>query len=186
VDQIERIIDGLIAVEGSAFTDDPDDSGGPTKYGVTARALGRFRGTHVTKFDVQALTEPEAREVYRYLYVREPGFDFILKINEAVGVELVDTGVNCGPAIAAEFLQRCLNALNRRERDYPDIEVDRDVGPATERALRAYLAKRGDDEGEAVLVRALNCLQGARYIALAEGRPKDEAFVFGWLRERVA
>jgi len=36
-----------------------------------------------------------------------------------------------------------------------------------------------------VLLRALNCLQGERYIALAEGRPKDEAFIYGWLRTRV-
>lgn len=57
--------------------------------------------------------------------------------------------------------------------------------PRTLAALRAYLAKRGT-EGETVLLKALNCLQGERYIDIAERRPKDEEFVYGWLRARVA
>jgi len=36
-----------------------------------------------------------------------------------------------------------------------------------------------------VLCRALNCLQGAYYIELAERREKDERFVYGWLKNRV-
>ena len=39
--------------------------------------------------------------------------------------------------------------------------------------------------GEAVLVRALNALQGERYVALAEQRPANEAFLYGWLANRV-
>ncbi len=38
----------------------------------------------------------------------------------------------------------------------------------------------------ALLRRALNALQGARYIEIAEQRPAQQAFVFGWLSERVA
>ena len=41
-------------------------------------------------------------------------------------------------------------------------------------------------DGEVVLVRALNSLQGAFYVELAEKRQKDEAFVYGWLLNRVA
>jgi len=35
------------------------------------------------------------------------------------------------------------------------------------------------------MVLALNCLQGAFYVELAEKREKDERFVYGWLLNRV-
>ncbi|MBP6111710.1 MAG: hypothetical protein KA482_04945, partial [Sphingobium sp.] len=106
-------------------------------------------------------------------------------LSPAIAEELFDTGVNMGPGVAAEFLQRALNALNDQGRLYPDIAVDRDIGPATMRSLKAFLDRRGA-EGVAVLAVALNCLQGERYIALAEKRQANEAFLFGWLRTRVA
>ena len=37
-----------------------------------------------------------------------------------------------------------------------------------------------------MLLTALNCLQGARYIELAETRAADERFVFGWLANRTS
>jgi lysozyme family protein len=83
------------------------------------------------------------------------------------------------------MLQRSLNALNGQGKYYADIAVDADVGPASIAALKAYLTKRGP-EGEAVMLKALNCLQGDRYIELSEKRPANEDFLFGWLRTRVA
>ena len=88
-------------------------------------------------------------------------------------------------AVAAMFLQRSLNALNRQGRDWPDLMVDGAVGPASLQALRGLRAVRGP-AGEAVLIKALNSLQGARYIEIAESRPRNESFVFGWLSSRVA
>src|SRR3546814_15701777 len=89
-----------------------------------------------------------------------------------------------GSAIAAGFLQRALNALNRTARDYPDIAVDRIIGPRTLAALDAFLRVRHAG-GETVLLRAMEALQGERYIALAERRPSQEAFLYGWLANRV-
>ena len=39
--------------------------------------------------------------------------------------------------------------------------------------------------GETVLLRAMEALQGERYIALAERRPSQEAFLYGWLANRI-
>jgi hypothetical protein len=50
--------------------------------------------------------------------------------------------------------------------------------------MRAYLAWRGP-VGERVLLEAVECLLGARFIADAERRPKDEQWLFGWLLNRV-
>lgn len=77
-----------------------------------------------------------------------------------------------------------MNALNRGASDYPDIAVDGIVGPRTLAALEAFMLKRRSP-GEKVLVKALNALQGARYMALAESRPANEAFLYGWLANRL-
>ncbi len=60
----------------------------------------------------------------------------------------------------------------------------RRIGDATLTALDAYLVRRGRD-GEAVLVKAIEALRGERYITLAERRPANEAFLYGWLAHRV-
>lgn len=181
---IKDIIDHILLVEGSQYTNDPNDSGGPTKYGITQRTLSKYRGRQVSPGEVASLTESEARSIYYKLYVVDPGFEPVTIFAPDIAAELVDSGVNLGPGRATEWLQRSLNALNRMGRDYADLKVDGDCGPATVKALKAFLAVRGD-KGKVVLLRALNSLQGAFYIDLAERRQKDETYVFGWFLNRV-
>ena len=90
-----------------------------------------------------------------------------------------------GPSVAATFLQRALTALNRNASDYPDLIPDGQIGGKTLAALDAFLAKRGARNGESVLMRALEALQGERYLRLAERRPANEAFLYGWLANRI-
>ena len=100
-----------------------------------------------------------------------------------LAAELFDTGVNMGPAVAATFLQRALNALNRGGSDYADVLLDGRIGAATLAALDGFLATRPG--GETVLVKAVEALQGERYLTLAERRPANEAFLYGWLANRL-
>jgi len=100
------------------------------------------------------------------------------------GAQLFDTGVNMGPTVAIGFLQRTLNAMNRGASDWPDMAVDGRIGPATLAALHRFLARRGPS-AEAVLTRAGDALQGERYVRLAERRPANEAFLYGWLANRL-
>lgn len=177
---ITEMLEELLDREGG-YVDHPDDRGGATNFGITqsvARAAG-WAGT------MRELPRDFAIAVYRRRYWSAPRFDAVASIAPEVGAELFDTGVNMGPGVAAGFLQRCLNALNRQGRDWPDIMVDRAIGNATMESLRRLLALRGK-AGEAVLLKALNALQAARYIELAEGRQANESFLFGWLSSRVA
>lgn len=169
----------LLGIEGG-FADDPADSGGATRHGIT-EAVARAHGY---TGPMRALPLDTAGRIYRTQYWELMRLDDIAALSTRVAVELFDTGVNAGVAVAAKFLQRSLNALNRLERDYPDVTVDGVLGPMTVSALRTYLSVRAVD-GETVLLRALNSLQGVRYIELAERRRKDERFLFGWLRQRV-
>ena len=133
---------------------------------------------------MRALPRSLAAYIYRMKYWEQPGFDKAAKIASSIAAELFDTGVNMGPPVATGFLQRALNALNRNGRDYADIAVDRQLGPVTLAALEHYILARGH-KGEAVLLRAMEALQGERYIALAEARPANEAFLYGWIANRV-
>jgi hypothetical protein len=64
------------------------------------------------------------------------------------------------------------------------VAVDGLAGARTIDALRGFL-KAGGPQGEATMLKALNRLQGARYIELVEHRPKSEDFANGWF-SRVA
>ena len=59
------------------------------------------------------------------------------------------------------------------------------IGPTTLTALDCFLHLRGTASGETVLLRALEALQGERYLRLAERRPANEAFLYGWLANRI-
>ena len=173
------LIDALIEREGG-YVNHPADKGGPTCFGITepvARAHG-YRGA------MRQLPRAEAAAIYKRIYWLRPRFDAVAERCPTVAGELFDTGVNMGPAVAVTFLQRALTALNRSGRDYPDLVPDGRIGAATVEALRRFLAVRGAG-GETVLLRALDALQGERYVRLAERRPANEAFLYGWLANRV-
>ena len=177
---IERLLDDVIEREGG-FVDHPADRGGATCFGVTeavARAHG-YRGA------MRHLPRDEALAIYRRLYWLRPRFDQVARRAPRIAAELFDTGVNMGPAVAATFLQRALTALNRQGRDFADLVPDGRIGPATLAALDGFLEARGARGGETVLLRALEALQGERYLRLAEHRPANEAFLYGWLANRI-
>lgn len=177
---IQTIIQEIIKVEGG-YVNDSSDSGGETCLGITV-ATARTAGY---KGNMKDLSQQQAYDIYYNQYVVAPGFDKVLTLSERIAAELVDTGVNMGVSTAGKFLQQSLNALNDQATQYPDLVVDGGVGKASISALQAFLAKRGAD-GEGVMLRALNALQGARYISIAEASPKNERFVYGWLKNRVS
>lgn len=176
---VTQLIDDLIGGEGG-YTDHPADRGGATRWGITeavARAHG-YRG------DMRTFPREEAAAMYKRIYWVRPGFDRIGDIAPNIAAELFDTGVNMGPGVAISFLQRALNALNRGASDYADVVPGVRIDDATVAALTTFLAKRAR-HGEALLMKALEALQGERYLDLAERRPANEAFLYGWLANRL-
>ena len=176
----DDIFDEVLGKEGG-YVNHPDDKGGPTKWGITekiARAHG-YRG------DMRDLTREQALDILEADYWYGPRFDQVAALSPDIAAELCDTGVNMGPSVASRMLQRWLNVFNLRGRLYPDMDADGRIGPRTISALRAFLNNRGQD-GERVMLTALNCTQGDRYLELAEKREANESFVYGWLKERVA
>ena len=176
---VDNLVDTLIDREGG-FVNNPADKGGPTCFGIT-EAVARAHGY---SGPMRSLPRSEAAAIYRRLYWQRPRLDEVAKRSARLGAELFDTGVNMGPAVAVTFLQRALTALNRNGKDYADLTPDGRVGPTTLAALDTFLKVRGRSSGETVLLRALEALQGERYLRLAERRPANEAFLYGWLANR--
>jgi lysozyme family protein len=176
---IDALIEELLGREGG-YVNHPADRGGPTNFGIT-QAVARANGW---TGDMRHLPRAVAAGIYRRLYWHQPRYDDVARHAPKIGAELFDTGVNMGPKVATAFLQRALNALNRGARDYADIAVDGAVGPATLGALTGFLRTRGA-AGEIVLLKAIEALQGERYLRLAESRPANEAFLYGWLANRI-
>lgn len=176
---VDQLIDSLIAREGG-FVDHPADRGGATNWGIT-EAVARAHGY---AGPMALLPRGEAAAIYRRLYWLRPRFNQVARRAPRIAAELFDTGANMGPGVAATFLQRALTALNRNGSHYPDLTPDGRIGEQTLAALDSFLDCRGAG-GETVLLRALEALQGERYLRLAEKRPANEAFLYGWLANRI-
>lgn len=177
---IDTMINELIKRE-AGYVNNPADRGGATNYGIT-EAVARANGF---KGDMRNLPLATAKAIYRKQYWEQPGFDKVNEISPAVAEELLDTGVNCGTGFARPLLQRALNLLNNQGKGgWSDLAVDGVLGEKTLFALKIYLGKRGK-EGEKVLLRVLNIMQGQRYIEIAERNPSQETFFYGWIANRV-
>lgn len=172
---VDEMIAEIIRKEGD-FSDHPADKGGPTRFGITEAVARREGYTGPMRDMPRGLAE----KIYRDRYFIKPGFNMVHLLSVAIAEELFDTGVNMGTDVPCLWLQRLLNVFNSE----PPMVVDGRIGPMTVTALRSFLQRRGA-EGEMVMVRALNCLQGARYFELAETRPANKAFIYGWLLNRV-
>lgn len=178
---IDQEITLQIAKEGGdKYTNDPDDPGGPTKFGVTqavARAYG-YMG------DMKDLEHSMAHRIYKERYWLNVKFDCVARSSVPLAAKLFEIGINMGQARGVAFLQRALNVLNQEAALYPDIAVDGTVGKITLHCLKSFLQHRGV-KGQDVLLQMVKSQQSVRYIELAEARPKDERFEFGWQANRV-
>jgi len=175
----ERAFAKVVMIEGG-YGKHKDDLGGATRYGIT-EAVAREHG-YIGAMPLLPLSV--AHEIYRKKFWDLLKLDAIAEMSEPIADEVFDTGVNMGTGIAATFLQRALNSLNRQQTDYADLTVDGAIGDKSVAALRAFLKLRGK-RGETVMLRALNSLQGARYIEISESRMANETFTFGWFDNRV-
>lgn len=143
----------------AGFVNDPLDSGGPTNWGITKATLARWRNRRVTTAEVQALTREEAADIYRRQYIEQPGF---LTLPDPLRAQVVDFGVNAGPAQATRVLQRVVGVTD-----------DGICGPRTLAAVAGC-----DPEQVALQVWRGRIRFYAHLVAL---RPTQQRYIDGWL-----
>lgn len=154
-DRFVRCLDIVLRHEGG-FSNDPQDPGGATMMGITRATLAAWRGAPVTEEEVRALTEEEAREIYRANYWNVLRCD---QLPAGLDLTVFDFGVNAGPGAGARLLQRALG-----------VRADGAIGPITLAAARA--AEPG------ACIDRLARLREDHY----RGLPTFPRFGRGWLR----
>lgn len=146
-------LDEIILAEGSRETNDPDDTGGRTKYGISERFNPDLWANGPPTYE-------QARERFLQRYCEAPGYDHITFT--PLRDQLTDFAVNAGTERATNTLQAILG-----------VERDGKLGPLTLSALAARDAK--DVNNRLVAARC------AFYYSLAKARPSNKKFLKGWL-----
>lgn len=173
---IDETARAIVAREGG-YVNDPDDPGGPTKYGVTLDTLRGLR-PGATLADLKRLTRDEAVTIFLDRYYRAPGID---RLPQALQPPVFDMQVNAGRA-AITLLQELLTDLGE------PVAADGILGPQTEAA-----AARAWERAGALLVDAYGIARRNWYYALADRRPSSRKFARtrdggkgGWIRRAEA
>jgi lysozyme family protein len=170
------IISKLIDTEGG-YVDHQLDSGGKTRWGITQKRA-RFHGY---RGHMETLSYGFAFSIYERDEWQWVSCDELLKIDRQLCEIIFNFAVHSGAHRPSIYLQRILNALNRRGKLYEDIKADGVIGAKTLAALKRYTQRRDIE----VLKTAFLCLQGTFYLRLAENRENQEEFIYGWLKNRL-
>ena len=160
MDRFERIFDYLLRVEGG-YSDDKNDKGGKTKYGITeeeARDFG-YKGS------MQDLTIDFAKNIYLKKYYLGNKLDKV--VNDKTALSICDWAVNSGRN-GTKNVQVALNQINGS-----DLVVDGIIGNKTLEALNAT------DSGK--FLEVYHDLQRIYYKRKVEVDKTQEDFLAGWL-----
>ncbi len=170
----QGLIDRLIKREGG-YVNDPDDPGGPTKFGVTQTAIDDYNrlmaleGGALLQKAPAAIDRAEAEAVHRKI-LSAYHFD---QIQDYLTREHVfDMATNHGPGRSVLFLQEALNGNG-----YP-VSVDGVLGPETRAALYAAVANVANRRR---LNNELVRLRAEFYRELIRKDPTQKKFEKNWL-----
>lgn len=164
------LIDRILRREGGdRATNDPADSGGRTRFGISEQANPEAWADGI-------VTRAEAQGIYYDRYILAEKFDRIA--DPWLREQVVDFGVTSGPDTACRLLQKVVGA-----------KIDGSLGAQTIAAIDAF--PDGVICGEPLPGRVLVTLafakaRGEYYIRLAARRPKDIKWVWGWCVRTLA
>jgi lysozyme family protein len=167
----EQILKKTLRWEGG-FSDDKDDRGGATNFGITISTLRALEmdidkdGT-TSKKDIKALTKEAAEKIYEEHYYIKPKFNIL---PEALQPVLFDMGVNHGTKRATQFLQHVINLSG-----FLQILEDGILGKSTLRATDMVYQKMGH-----YLINAICDERQAFYNRIVANDPSQQKFMNGW------
>lgn len=141
------------------YVNDPADSGGETKFGISKKSYPGL--------DIRSLTVDEAYAIYLRDYWDKVGGD---KLPHPLGLAVFDYAVNSGVRTASAALQRAIGAT-------PDGRV----GPGTKNALRLALERQWPNGPEELALRVMDD-RIEKLCAIVKARPSQAKFLLGWMR----
>lgn len=183
---IARIVLGL---EGG-YSNDPDDRGGKTKYGITNGTLlsAQAKGWVPKHVRIEELTQDQALSIYERGYWKPARCD---ELPAPLDFIMFDAAINHGVGGAVELLQEALNSILTGV----DLAVDGAFGPKTKAALdlllekNAELTKSNKDLEPDFLLRYL-CVdilmnRTELFALIADRDSTQRKFFRGWVHKRV-
>ena len=160
MNRFEKIFDYLLKVEGG-YSDDKNDKGGKTKFGITeeeARDFG-YKGS------MQDLTKDFAKNIYLKKYYLGNKLDKV--VDDKVALSICDWAVNSGRN-GTKNAQIAINQLTNA-----NLDVDGIIGNKTLEALNSV------DPGK--FLEIYHNLQRIYYRSKIEADSTQERFLTGWL-----
>ena len=157
----DRAIEIVLAHEGETYTENPNDRGGPTKFGI-AQCWN-------PGVNIEELTREQAIEIYWKRYWMGHGYE---QLPEPVAIKVFDLAVNLGEQTVTICLQRALRACGIR------VKIDGLLGPETCEAT-------GRADG-ASLMAALRSEAAGEYRLRVARDAGQSAFRDGWLNRAYA
>lgn len=184
---VASVLGGVFEREGG-WVNSKFDKGGETNFGVTKRvAVANGYTGSMRDFSKECYTEADvcAEKIYYTDYIVKPGFVPVLAASEAVGEELVDTGVNMGPARPSKWLQESLNELCVPQGFTVRIATDGKIGNGTISAFTTCQAKMGKVRFCKAMLDSLDGKQKNMYDRIVRNNPSQRVFYKGWISHRI-
>lgn len=163
----DRAFDNSLAKEGG-FVNDPDDTGGATKYGISLRTY-RLYYPEANSTTIQNLSVNDAKAFYYTYFWQANCYDEIK--NPDLAIKVFDACINMGPRQAHLCLQRALNCVG-----FKLIEDGR-LGQETLKALNHTECP----EWSFAILCAFRSELAGYYRLLAATKPKLQKFLNGWI-----
>ncbi len=157
---VQQLADAIVAREGERYTNDPNDPGGPTKYGVTIRTFREIE-PGATISELKAITSSGAAKIFIEYYFNKPKIDLLPK---PLQPSVFDMYVNAG-SNAVRILQRLLAKYGE------PVAVDGGLGPATAAATSEALHDAPAPFQKGNFVDAYGIARRNYYFRLADDRP---------------
>ena len=184
---ISTVLSDILEREGwPAYTEHPNDKGGPTKGGITIRTLEAHRHRRCTRTELKRLTEEEALAILRRRYVEVQGINTLS--DGDLQEQVIDNGVLSGPDIAVKDLQRAIASVLQDMRDEGVVgdhlgfrgvlKVDGIIGPKTNAAIAGL--------SPAVIGRRLAVERALRLARIVAKEPDQSVFLVGWLTRALS
>jgi lysozyme family protein len=126
-------VDRMISRYEGGYGWNPNDPGGPTKFGITCYDLAEHRGQQMTSMEawapiVRAMTLQEAEDIYAAKYATACDFN---DLNAGADCVVFDFGVNSGSSRAVKFAQSIVGTAQ-----------DGVLGPVTLKAINSMAANK--------------------------------------------
>lgn len=158
------VMNHVLEFEGSVFTDDPDDRGGPTRYGIIQRRYDEYRrDSGLPSRSVRFIERTEVDLIYRRYYADPVRFELL---PPDIAAAVLDLAINSGVSRGTKFLQWQLGLKQTGKMD--------DATLSAARSSNAQLVALG-----------INAKRRGFLKGITIGRPSQKKFLKGWLR-RVA